>query len=319
MNISTKNSKNWKKVCMIKINPISDSLKEQFYKNALPHYILFLKKVSSDTKFLKLIEYLEFKDSKKPSFDEAKMRNLLIGQREELLKVIGILKTFENENKHANNCYSNFASQPFMRTWAKDIGVESCPYCNMNYLNSSVGGITRSEFDHYYPKSLYPYLCISLYNLVPCCHDCNHKKLNLDTHKSAFAYPFSDEFGDEIVFKVEVVGNDSITNNFNPAIKHSFKLDIINKNRFSVPEIFNNQISVLNLKEKYLAKEFDINEMYNRVIKYNKQYCSSVFKLKIFNRFIPNAYDFCGVIGKDNWIKTTMAKIKYDIFNQFKK
>jgi hypothetical protein len=36
----------------------------------------------------------------------------------------------------------------------------------------------RFEIDHHYPKSIYPYLATSFYNLYPCCGNCNRVKLD---------------------------------------------------------------------------------------------------------------------------------------------
>ena len=56
----------------------------------------------------------------------------------------------------------------------QNIGLETCPYCN----RSSIYTIGRNkkikpEIDHFYPKSLYPILAISYFNLIPSCPTCN--------------------------------------------------------------------------------------------------------------------------------------------------
>lgn len=35
------------------------------------------------------------------------------------------------------------------------------------------------ELDHYYPKSKYPFLCVSFYNLIPICSSCNKAKKDI--------------------------------------------------------------------------------------------------------------------------------------------
>lgn len=75
------------------------------------------------------------------------------------------------------------------------LNIRTCPYCNRQYtftLKPVLKGdpYTSPEFDHFYPKSVYPTLAICFYNLVPSCHCCNHgkstKQLNLN--------PYFDEF-----------------------------------------------------------------------------------------------------------------------------
>lgn len=50
-----------------------------------------------------------------------------------------------------------------------------CPYCHASHLNFHVHDFKdmRPPLDHFYPRSRYPYLATSLYNLIPSCHQCN--------------------------------------------------------------------------------------------------------------------------------------------------
>lgn len=77
---------------------------------------------------------------------------------------------------------------------SKIIGTQTCCYCNRQYTftvehthpkqdkqgNWTIKGaknkderIARPAFDHWFPKSEYPLLSLSLYNLIPSCHICN--------------------------------------------------------------------------------------------------------------------------------------------------
>lgn len=67
----------------------------------------------------------------------------------------------------------------------KNISIDSCTYCNRNYIyyldrSSQV----KPEIDHFFPKSTYPYLGISYYNLIPSCQTCNG--LSLKGNKDPF-------------------------------------------------------------------------------------------------------------------------------------
>lgn len=72
---------------------------------------------------------------------------------------------------------------------------KTCVYCNsqlcisveIKYYNSKekkkLSKIhPRFEIDHHYPKSLYPYLATSFYNLYPCCGNCNRIKQDKKAH-----------------------------------------------------------------------------------------------------------------------------------------
>lgn len=68
--------------------------------------------------------------------------------------------------------------------YVKKLGIKSCVYCNAQYTISAKRGKTdsgkkyRSTFtiDHYWPKSKYPFLATSFYNLYPACSTCNQIK-----------------------------------------------------------------------------------------------------------------------------------------------
>ena len=50
--------------------------------------------------------------------------------------------------------------------------VGKCPFCGMNDLKS-VYHSKREAYDHYLPKSIYPFNSINFFNLAPACHECN--------------------------------------------------------------------------------------------------------------------------------------------------
>lgn len=80
------------------------------------------------------------------------------------------------------------------------MGIRACVYCNANYIHSlkdEKGDVVgRYELDHFYPKSQYPFLCVSFFNLQPSCSSCNKNKLekralfSLYTENPQELYPF---------------------------------------------------------------------------------------------------------------------------------
>ncbi len=78
--------------------------------------------------------------------------------------------------------YSYFRENMLVKL-ANWLNIKCCPYCNQHYtlyVNSRFKkGIKHKalfQFDHFYSKNRYPYLSMSLYNLIPCCQICNHEK-----------------------------------------------------------------------------------------------------------------------------------------------
>ncbi|WP_169091427.1 HNH endonuclease [Paenibacillus sp. PL91] len=53
-----------------------------------------------------------------------------------------------------------------------NVDITLCPICGIGELKKSQDE-TRDQYDHYLPKSLYPFSSINFYNLVLCCKECN--------------------------------------------------------------------------------------------------------------------------------------------------
>ncbi|MTE27546.1 hypothetical protein [Winogradskyella ouciana] len=57
------------------------------------------------------------------------------------------------------------------------LNMRSCVYCNRTYTTTirdrKKGKLMRPQFDHWFPKSKFPLLSLSFYNLIPSCYTCN--------------------------------------------------------------------------------------------------------------------------------------------------
>lgn len=77
------------------------------------------------------------------------------------------------QNLFIKSCYDAtalFSKLDFIR----NINIDTCPYCNRGYIYSlSKADKIKPEIDHFYPKTIYPFLGISYYNLIPSCSLCN--------------------------------------------------------------------------------------------------------------------------------------------------
>lgn len=93
--------------------------------------------------------------------------------------------------------------RPYLGKYMKKIGLNTCVYCNNTKATVSVD---RQEvyypFDHSKPKDKYPFLCISFFNLYPCCTNCNGHKLN-DVNKAFQIYVEKEPLRDPFVFEIE--------------------------------------------------------------------------------------------------------------------
>lgn len=95
--------------------------------------------------------------------------------------------------------YEDVRKQEIPR-YIKKLGIKSCIYCNAQYtatVHKDKSTIGAYQIDHFKPKSQYPFLCISFFNLQPCCANCNlwksdtPVKFNLYTTDISDIDPFS--------------------------------------------------------------------------------------------------------------------------------
>lgn len=87
-----------------------------------------------------------------------------------------------------------------------DEGLQYCPYCNAKILEAypvvpSGNGYHKGPLDHFYDKSDYPYLALSIYNLIPVCERCNTLKRDKSATLKTHSHPFRDDFHDLEVFE----------------------------------------------------------------------------------------------------------------------
>ena len=86
--------------------------------------------------------------------------------------------------------------RPIIIPLLEKLNIRACVYCNVQYALTINHNKGLFELDHRYPKSKYPFLCTSFYNLQPSCPSCNHGKkaatadFGLYTTKSNELHPF---------------------------------------------------------------------------------------------------------------------------------
>ncbi|NOI56213.1 hypothetical protein [Vibrio coralliilyticus] len=108
--------------------------------------------------------------------------------------------------------YTNYRSKNYCHNFFKDIGFDSatCPYCNEGKIKIVRKSNSRTEakllfhLDHFYPKSIFPYLSLSVFNHIPSCDTCNTSYkgdsiFKIETH----IHPYHQSFHDIYSFRLE--------------------------------------------------------------------------------------------------------------------
>ena len=114
-----------------------------------------------------------------PEVVEQQMKPLLISFYEDLL---------ERKKVHGTK-------QDYYQKLIEKNEFQYCPCCGYTPFES-IDSDYREAFDHYLPKSDYPFASVNFGNLVPLCHKCNsdRKKVKDPIENGAKAfYPFSNE------------------------------------------------------------------------------------------------------------------------------
>jgi hypothetical protein len=186
--------------------------------------------------------------------------------------------------------------------------IEVCPYCNRQYINNMVlkeKHLTTADLDHYFCKSKYPFLALSLYNFVPSCTLCNSRfKRDQDFWFTKHIYPFESGFDRDACFHFEgidhLVGKDPV-----------YKLD----NKMSSMPIQNS------------IETFRLNELYESHIEYVKELLLKVkindeSQIKEYLENYPDLFQnreellrliFGNYLTPENFNKKPLAKLTRDL------
>jgi len=187
---------------------------------------------------LRIIEQSKIKYKK-----EKNQQKFIYEAKEELKEV------FKYENKF-QEVISNF--------FEKELKTKTCYYCNIHYVNEYKVDEEeyKNEFtlDHYYDKGSYPYLALSLYNLIPSCYVCNSKlkkTIELDVlppNSKGF------DFDKRVKFKLLLSKN---CKNLNFKSKDDIEIPL--KEKYSSK--YKNYIEVFKLNDRYSAHKDIVYEI----------------------------------------------------------
>ncbi|MFL0250616.1 hypothetical protein ACJDT4_09310 [Clostridium neuense] len=202
--------------------------------------------------------------------DDKKIEKLVVGKLEEVISI------FEKNiiNKNVINRIFNYEKFCNNNGWNRHrliskLGIKVCPYCNRQYITNyeDLKGNkekTTADLDHFYSKSLYPYLALSLYNLIPSCQICNSRfKLDKDFRKYPHIYPYEEGFGDNAKFKTR--GN-TVEYLLGNTLDFDIYLDVFESKYKNKIE---NSIKTFHLNELYKVHTDYVQEIIKKIIIYN--------------------------------------------------
>ena len=209
--------------------------------------------------------------------------------------------------------YSGYRQKESFMEHFKKLDIKSCPFCNNNYVyfykKDAKKYNTIATLEHYYPKSKYPHLSLSFYNLIPSCNTCNSKFKGNKTHEGKILHPYVDDFNEKAKFTVNVNSLE---------LKKEIDLEInLNSNDTKC------NISIDRFQLDKIYKEHDdiAKEIWNKAQVYNESRIDELHK-EFYKKLGYTKEDvkkmiFCNYLKDEDINKRNHSKLTQDILKQF--
>ncbi len=108
---------------------------------------------------------------------------------------------------------------------------DTCPCCGIIPIESP-DSICREDFDHYLPKSKYPFASVNFLNLIPLCNKCNRDRKKakdpIENNKLVF-YPFAQVDHNILINYSYSIDFEIVDNNINAKLKN-LKISYLGEN-----------------------------------------------------------------------------------------
>ena len=225
----------------------------------------------------KVQEYINFEalQNREKSFIKQNIEYILKAKPDEFENVISMIKQNNIDNNRlkkafvgGKDCggsigYSKFSSKGTTTynayALAQKLKVNVCPYCNRNFINpiykeNSVGTDNKNQspdIEHFFPKSIYPFLSLSISNLLPSCAFCNKIKSDVDTFQHNCLSPYE-------------IKNSDFRFDFSLELNQVKEVKLISKTDCKNSEILHLESLYNEVHSKY------INDIFKDVLKYPK-------------------------------------------------
>ena len=243
-----------------------------------------------------------------------------------------------NYTPHIISFIKNIISYPlfddFAYRIASDLNVNTCPYCNRNYINTVITKnnqcIIRPTFDHFFPQSKHPFLSLSFYNLIPSCYYCNSSlksaaTIDINTH----IHPYKEGFDLDTTFRILVKGckpNKSDPDNYTLLFYDNMDATLLNdryRKIFGGTRIVKNlnegNLNLFRLADIYQSHLDIVGELIVKCDSLSSGYSDSLHKiLGLLNTNKSEFYQFHfgNYFNESDFNRRPMAKLTKDVVSQ---
>lgn len=214
--------------------------------------------------------------------------------------------------------YKNFRKNSKSAMFCESLKIKACLYCNAQFtLAVGKNGKAKKllfQLDHFYNKNKYPFLSLTMGNLIPCCSTCNISKSKTDFDIVNYIHPYLEDISSKFDFCIdeedalEYLINDRDESKLKPKIKifdnrvnEHFKI-------FDIEHIYNKHTDIV---EELILKSLYYNNTKREELK--DTFSELNITESILDRFILGNYSLNSEINK-----RPLAKLSKDIGKQLK-
>ena len=226
--------------------------------------------------------------------------------------------------------FRNGGTENYVQDWFKTLNLKTCPYCNRNWISSSLDrdGKTNKlyfDIDHFYPKGTFPWLAVSFYNLIPACTICNQREKGERELKSKdHLHPFVEDFDNIVKFEVPINEIDDFVSNKKPIV-----LNLVPRKPFtSTSDLYKRAINTynfFNLKNLYDTHLDYVKEILQKEMIYSPEYIkqlSSIENVKTKTKIFQNEDEvkrmiFSNYVLASQIHERPLAKLTKDLLEDF--
>jgi len=245
-------------------------IKLQYSQNFLDgYYTLIANSKAHKFKEITFEEYYNKHYKQKIGFA---LKDLLCGDFEKLTAIKNkhntkfqknksIQKMFNYDKSRTNNFQPLISKlQPKISKYIEENGdIHTCYFCNIDFINPFKVRNTKTKngftLDHFLDKATYPFLALSIYNLIPSCYICNSKVKGTSAIKAPSPTSKKFDFDEKVKFKTFV-------KNENLQIKDDNDFRLLLKEDFS--EKYTSYIDTLELNGRYEYYKYKVIEFINK-------------------------------------------------------
>lgn len=201
----------------------------------------------------------EVYDSKLKVLLGCELEELMCGSFEELHVLKDRLGTRDDATINKLFNYKNKFQPIIAEFFTEHIEVHTCYYCNIESINvfNTFEGAVKNGFtlDHVIAKGEYPYLALSLCNLVPSCFTCNTKLKGRKELETISPTSRAFDFDEKVKFK-------TFMNSETLQVKSEDSFALLLKEDFS--QIYHEYINLFELDGRYEYYKYKVLEMINK-------------------------------------------------------